>query len=464
VAKEFRSESDALGKIDVPANALWGASTQRALDNFPISDRQMPTAIITSLALIKKAAAETNCELGLLDEELAEAIVEAASEITLGEHLDQFPLDVYQTGSGTSTNMNANEVIANLANLKLGGKVGDYKPVHPNDHVNMGQSSNDVIPSTLHVATVAIIDQFLTPALYELKDELAQKASEFDGIVKIGRTHLMDAMPVRLGQEFGGWARQISRGIEQLEAALPTMLEIAIGGTAVGTGWGTHPDFAKGVCTLLAEWTDQNFAPAKNHFEALQSRSPCVAISGTVKSIATSLIRIADDIRLLASGPRLGLGEITLPALQPGSSMMPGKINPVIPEMITQVGVQVMANDAAVSIAASYGHLELNTQLPVIASNLIESIDILSNAASVFAEKCIAGITANESACNEGVEKSLALATALASKTGYSKAAEIAKKSQESGRTIREVAKEMNIADEEELNKLLDLKKLTEQS
>ena len=462
MAKEFRSESDAIGKIDVPTNALWGASTQRAIGNFPISDRRMPTAFITSLALIKKAAAETNCMLGLLDEKLTHAISESATEITLGEHLNQFPVDVYQTGSGTSTNMNANEVIANLANIKLGGKAGDKKPVHPNDHVNMGQSSNDVIPSTLHVATIAMIDQFLLPSLAELETALSEKAAEFDGIVKIGRTHLMDAMPVRLGQEFGGWARQISRGTEQLKAALPTMLEIAIGGTAVGTGWGTHPKFAKGVCGLLSEWTDQSFTPAKNHFEALESRSPCVAISGAVKAVATSMVRIAEDIRLLASGPRLGFGEITLPALQPGSSMMPGKVNPVIPEMVTQVGVQVIANDTAVSIAATYGHLELNTQLPVIASNLIESIDILSNAATTFADKCITGITANEDACNDGVERSLALATALASKTGYSKAAEIAKKSQESGRTIREVAREMNIADDEELDKLLDLKRLTE--
>ncbi len=460
--KEFRSDSDALGKIDIPANALWGASTQRAINNFPVSDREMPTAFITSLALVKKAAAETNCELGLLDKNLADAIFESAEEITIGEHLEQFPVDVYQTGSGTSTNMNVNEVIANLANIKLGGKLGDKKPVHPNDHVNMGQSSNDVIPSTLHIAAIAMIDQFLFPSLDELQKALSEKAVEFDGIIKIGRTHLMDAMPIRLGQEFSGWASQISGGVEQLKALLPTISKIAIGGTAVGTGWGTHPDFAKGVCDLLSEWTEHDFRPAENYFEALESRSPCVAISGAIKALATSLIRIADDIRLLASGPRLGFGEITLPALQPGSSMMPGKVNPVIPEMVIQVGAQVIANDTAVSIGATYGHLELNTQLPLIASNLLESIDILSNAASLFAKRCIVDIKVNKAACNEGVERSLALATALASKVGYSKAAEIAKRSQESGRTIRDVAKEMEIASDDELDKLLDLRQLTE--
>ena len=460
MAKPFRTETDALGEVAVPADALWGASTQRALVNFPVSGRRFPFSFIRALALTKRAAAEANGDLALLDKRLASAIAQAAAEVADSKHNDQFPLDIFQTGSGTSTNMNANEVIANLANLRLGGKPGKWEPVHPNDHVNKGQSSNDVIPSSLHVAAAEEINGRLIPALNVLQKSLGAKARQFHKIPKIGRTHLMDALPLSLGQEFSGWARQVEKCISYLRGAMPFLLEIAIGGTAVGTGAGTHPKFATAICGRLKDWLNLEFRPAANYFEALASRGPCVQASGALTTCATTLARIADDIRLLASGPRLGLGELVLPTLQPGSSMMPGKVNPVMPEMICQVGSQVIANHTAVTVAALGGHLELNTQLPVMASNLLESIDILSNAATLFSEKCIEGIAANETRCRENIESSLALATTLVPKIGYDKASEVAKEAARTGKNIREIARELKIASDEELHELLDVEKL----
>ena len=456
-----RTEEDALGTVNVPSGALWGASTQRAIDNFPVSTRRFPRPFIRALGLIKKAAAEANEELGLVDKRIASAVMQAAEEVAEGKHDAEFPIDVFQTGSGTSTNMNANEVIARLANIALGGSRTAWDPVHPNDHVNRCQSSNDVIPSAIHVAACMEIDEKLIPALERLERSLAKKASEFDHIIKIGRTHLMDAMPVRLGQEFAGWARQVEKGVERLRRAAPALLEIALGGTAVGTGFGAHPEFAKKACRKLSKWTGLAFACAKNPFESLSSHGPCVEASGAIKATAGTLVRIADDIRLLSSGPRLGLAEIRLPALAPGSSIMPGKVNPVVPEMVVQVGTQVAANDLAVFIAAQGGHLELSTQLPVLASNLLESISILANAASIFAARAVDGIEADEARCQQDVEKSLALATALVPKIGYAEAARIAREAARSGKTIREIALEENVASEQELNDLLEISSMT---
>ena len=458
---DTRIEMDALGEIEIAAEALWGASTQRAIENFPISSRRFPRPFIWALGLIKAKAATANAELGLLPEEQARAIADAATEVAEGGRDAQFPLDIFQTGSGTSTNMNANEVIANLANLALGGSFGEYRPIHPNDHVNRCQSSNDVIPSAIHIAAASEIDRTLIPALEALRSVLAAKAREFDGIVKTGRTHLMDAMPVRLGQEFGGFARQMERGVERLRRTLTPLCEIALGGTAVGTGFGAHPEFASRVCMLLADEIGLDIRPAACPFEALSSRSSCVEASGCVKATATSLARIADDLRLMASGPRLGLGEITLPAVQPGSSIMPGKVNPVIPEMAVQVAMQVIANDTAVSIAAQAGQLELCTTLPLIAANLLESIEILANASRVLADRCVTGIEACEERCSHDIERSLALATALAPKIGYEAAAGIAKEAAASGKTIMEVALEKGIASEDELAHILDTRSLT---
>jgi fumarate hydratase class II len=458
----YRTEKDSLGEISIPSNALWGAQTQRAINNFEISRRRFPRPFIAMLGTIKAFAAEINGELNLLKEEHARAIAEAARKVSCGDYDDQFPLDVFQTGSGTSVNMNANEVIANLANHSLGGSPGAWNPLHPNDHVNLCQSSNDVIPSVVHIAAAIEIDRSLIPALGDLRAALAAKAKAFDGIIKIGRTHLQDAMPIRLGQEFAGYARQIEKCIERLRRMLPSLCELALGGTAVGTGSGAHPNFAGLVCDRLSAELSLDFRPAINPFEALASRAPCVEASGCLTAAAVCLMRIADDIRLLASGPRLGLGELRLPALQPGSSIMPGKINPVIPEMVCQVGSQVIGNNAAVIAAASQGHLQLNTQLPVISANLLESIHILTAAAHAFAERCVVGIEADEARCSFGVENSLALAMALVPKIGYARAAEIAAKASSSGRTIRDVALEMKIADEAELNDILDIWRLTE--
>ncbi len=456
---DYRTEKDALGEIQVPATALWGAATQRAIENFPVSGRRFPHAFIAMLARIKGAAAVVNGELGLLEAGKAQAIAQAAASVVAGEHDDQFPIDIFQTGSGTSTNMNANEVIASLANRELGGTLGTWNPVHPNDDVNLGQSSNDVIPSALHLTAAAEINTNLLPALTELHRALGEKALAFDHIFKTGRTHLMDAMPIRLGQEFGGWARQVERGSERIRRTLPVLFELALGGTAVGTGFGSDAEFAPRVCEILAFETELAFVPSINPFEALQSHSPCVEMSGALTATASSLARIADDVRLLASGPRLGFSELKLPALQPGSSIMPGKVNPVIPEMVVQVATQVMGNDTAVKIGALGGHLELNTQVPVIAANLLDSIHILGNAASLLAERCIADIEADEDRCQESIDMSLALVTALVPQIGYARAAEIAKKAADTEQTIRSAAQ--GVLPDDELDELLDPANLT---
>jgi fumarate hydratase class II len=461
-SKGMRIESDALGEVEVPAEALWGASTQRAIENFPISARRFSRTFIMALASIKAAAAEVNSELGLLDGKYAAAIAGAAKAVAEGEYDVHFPLDVYQTGSGTSINMNSNEVIASLANEALGGRRGTWEPVHPNDHVNRCQSSNDVIPSTIHIAAALKIKGQLMGPLISLRAAFQKKSGEFANIVKIGRTHLQDAMPVRLGQVFAGYARQIEKGIERLERVLPALSEIALGGTAVGTGIGAKPEFAPKVCGRLSSDLGLSLTPAKDYFEALSSRSTLVEVGGMLSAIATSLIRIADDIKLMSSGPRLGLGEITIPAVQPGSSIMPGKVNPVIPEMVYQVGAQVIANETAVSLAAQSGHLELNTGLPLIAANLLESIYILSSAARIFTERCVSGIEAREERCREDIDHSLALATALVPKIGYARAAGIAKEAAASNRSVRDVALEQGIASEAELDELLDVWKMTE--
>ena len=445
-----------MGEVKVPAEALWGAQTERARQNFTVSSRRFDRRFIKALALIKWAAAEANADLKKLDAKLAKVIAAKALEVADGNHDANFPLDIFQTGSGTSTNMNANEVITNLANLELTGKIGSKTPVHPNDHVNMGQSSNDVIPTAIHVGAAVAIDVELLPSLKNLQKALAAKAKEFVDIVKIGRTHLQDATPVTLGQEFSGYASQIEHGIFRVQLALEGLLELAIGGTAVGTGINTDPKFAGKVCALLSKKTGLPFHEAANHFEGQAAKDAAVFASGALKTIAVSLMKIANDLRWLASGPRCGLGEILLPELQPGSSIMPGKVNPVIPEMTTQVAAQVIGNDAVIAIGALSGNFELNVMMPPIAANLLESIEILARASQLLADKCVAGITANTKRCEELTEKSLALVTSLAPVIGYDKAAALAKKATKEGKTIRELLKAEKILPEAKINELLD--------
>ena len=441
---KYRHEKDTMGTVLVPQSAYYGPQTQRAAQNFPIGDLKLPIAFIRALALVKKFAASVNRKLGLLDSKLANAIVTAAQEVIDGKFDDQFVVKVFQTGSGTSTNMNMNEVVACRANEILGGKKSAKSPVHPNDHVNLGQSSNDVIPSVIHIAALVSIRKHLIPSLKVLQKSLTQKAKGFRSIRKIGRTHLQDAVPMLLGQEFSGYARQIQLSIKRIAAAEKTLCELALGGTAVGTGVNTHPDFAAGVIALLREQTQIAFQEA--------ARDAAVETSGVLKTLAVSLVKIANDIRWLASGPRCGLGEINLPALQPGSSIMPGKINPVIPEAVIQVAAQVMGNDTTVMLAGQSGNFELNVMLPVMAYNLIQSIDLLGSAADVFAKNCIDGISANRETCAGYIEKSLALATGLAPKIGYDPAAAVSKKAFKSGKTIREVVLEDKIMSEKDFN------------
>lgn len=449
-----RTEKDALGTIEVPADAYYGAQTQRAFENFPVSGRTFPASIIRALGMIKECGAVVNCRLGLLDEKLARAISKAAREVAEGEWDDQFILDIFQTGSGTSTNMNANEVIAGRANEILTGGKGGKTPVHPNDHVNLGQSSNDVIPTAIHVAAVCAAGDRLLPSLRKLRDELLRKSTEFSGVTKIGRTHLQDAVPISLGREFGGYARQIELGLERVGRASNSLSELALGGTAVGTGINTHPEFAREVIRLVSEKTGYAFREAIDHFEAQAAQDSAVEAGGELKTLAVSLIKIANDIRLLASGPRCGFGEITLPELQPGSSIMPGKVNPVIPEMVIQVATQVIGNDATITLAGQGGYFELNTMLPVIALNLLESIEILASATSLFAEKCIAGITANRERCESLIEQSLMLSTYLVPFLGYDVASEIAREAFATGRTIREVTRGRGGLTEEKLEEI----------
>ena len=452
---ETRVESDSMGEMRVPASAYYGAQTARAVENFPISNLRFSRTFIRALGLVKKHASLVNQSLGLLDAKMAEAIERAAAEVAEGELDSQFVVDIFQTGSGTSTNMNANEVIANRATELLGGKIGG-KLVHPNDHVNRGQSSNDVIPTAIHLAALLDIETQLIPALKELHTALAKKAAEFNEILKIGRTHLQDATPMRLGQELSGYASQVEHGLARVESVKPHLAELALGGTAVGTGLNTHPEFARRVIEGIARETGLALREAPNHFEAQATRDACVEASGALKTIAVSLIKIANDIRWLGSGPRCGLGELKLPATQPGSSIMPGKINPVMSEMLIQVGAQVIGNDATISFSGAFGNFELNAMLPVIAYNLLQSIELLANGSRVFARRCVAGLQADAEKPESNIERSLAMCTALAPVIGYDKAAHIAKVAYETNRTVREVARELSGLDEPTLTRLLN--------
>lgn len=454
---KYRTESDSMGKMKVPSDAYYGAQTARAVENFPVSGRTLPREFVRAMGLVKLAAAETNAELGFLKKNVAKAVARAAREVLEGKLDDHFVVDVFQTGSGTSTNMNANEVIANRAAELLGGKTG----VHPNDHVNMGQSSNDVIPTAMHVSALEAVEKELIPALEYLEKALSAKAKKFDRIVKIGRTHLMDATPVRLGQEFGGYASMIAHGVSRLRAARNDLSELAIGGTAVGTGINTHRSFGKKVAARISDATGVKFREARNHFEAQASKDAVVQTSGALKTVAVSLMKIANDIRWLGSGPRCGFGEILLPAIQPGSSIMPGKVNPVIGESVTQVAAQVIGNDAAITIGGQSGNFELNVMMPMMADNLLESIRLLSRVSRVFVDKCVDGIEASEERCGELIEQSLAMCTSLAPIIGYDAAAAIAKEAYASGSTVREVARKKGVISDEELERVLDPKSMT---
>lgn len=453
----FREEHDAMGVVKVPEKAYYGAQTQRAVENIPIGELKMPREFIQAMARIKAAGAQANRHLGLLDSKLADAISAAAGEVLEGRLDDEFVVGVFQTGSGTSSNMNLNEVIASRANEIITGKKGGRSPVHPNDHVNLCQSSNDVIPSAIHISALLSIRQRLIPALQRLQAVLSAKASEFAGTRKIGRTHLQDAVPMTLGQEFSGYARQMELGIERLAAVEPRLAELALGGTAIGTGVNAHPEFAIQTINRISRDTGIGFRPARNYFEAQAARDAAVETSGVLRTVAVSLVKIANDIRWLGSGPRCGLGEILLPSLQPGSSIMPGKVNPVIPEAVLQVAAQVAGNDLTITIAGQSGNFELNVMMPVLAYNLLQSIDLLAAASQVFADRCVAGLSANREICEAFIEKSLALATGLVPRIGYDRAAAVAKKAYDRGRTIREVLTEEAILSKEEIDKLLNI-------
>jgi fumarate hydratase, class II len=450
-----RTERDSMGELEVPGDALWGAQTQRAVENFPVSGRRMPRGFIRALGLIKQAAAAANARLGLLEPPLADAIGSAAAEVAQGLHDAHFPIDVFQTGSGTSTNMNANEVVAHLAARACG------KAVHPNDHVNMGQSSNDVIPTAIHVSAALAVHGELLPALEHLCEALRAKEREVGNIVKTGRTHLMDAMPVTLGQELSGWRTQIENAHARIEGVEPRLLALAQGGTAVGTGINAHPKFGKAFASALAELTGIAFRPSRNYFESLSSQDAAVELSGQLKVLAVSLLKISNDLRWMNSGPLAGLGEISLPALQPGSSIMPGKVNPVIPEAAAMVAAEVIGNDAAITVAGQSGNFQLNVMLPLIAYNLLESIRLLSNVLRLLADKAIAGFTVNRARIAEALERNPILVTALNPVIGYEKGAAIAKQAYAEGRPIREIAAQMTDLPREELARLLDPAELT---
>ena len=457
----FRIESDSMGEVRVPASAYYGAQTQRAVQNFPISGLRFPREFIRALGLIKGAAAKVNLQLGFISREVAEAISQAAREVAKGKLDEHFSVDIFQTGSGTSTNMNANEVIANRAIELLGGEIGSKSPVHPNDQVNRGQSSNDVIPTAIHLSAAESIKGGLMEVLKKCENELEVKSKQFDAIVKIGRTHLQDATPVRLGQEFSGYARQIALARERIEVALAGLMELAFGGTATGTGLNAPIGFASKVIALLAAETGLPFVEAKDHFAAQGGQDGLVAASAALRGLAVTLTKIGNDIRWLASGPRCGLGELELPPVQPGSSIMPGKVNPVIVESLLQVAVQVMANDWAVAMGGQAGNLELNVMLPVMSYNLLQSVGLLKTVIENFTEKCVKGLGANERRCQELVEQSLALCTPLAVEIGYDKAAQLAHTAYESGKTVREVALEWDILPKDKLAKILDAREMT---
>lgn len=452
-----------MGQMNVPADAYYGAQAARAVENFPISDLRFPRRFIAAMGLIKWAAAEVNAELGLLDDRRKTLIQQAAHEVIDGKLDHQFVVDIFQTGSGTSTNMNTNEVIAGRANEIATGKRGGRDPIHPNDHVNMQQSSNDSIPTAMHIAAALALHQGLAPALEHLENALQQKAGQFDNIVKIGRTHLQDATPIRLGQELSGYQQQMCLGVQRCRKAVTALHELPLGGTAVGTGINSHPEFARKVIQIISHKSGIGFSEAKNHFEAQAAKDAILESAGQIRTIAVSMVKIANDIRWLASGPRCGLGEITLPETQPGSSIMPGKVNPVMSEMVIQVAAQVIGNDAAITFAAAYGsNFELNVMMPVMAYNLLQSIELLAQAARVFADRCISGLEANKQRCESLVEQSLAMCTSLAPVIGYDKAAAIAKESHKTGKTVRQVALEHKVLSEQELRKILDPLRMTQ--
>ncbi len=454
----YRMETDSLGEVRVPADALYGAQTQRAVENFPISGQRFGRGFIQALGLLKKAAALTNEELGHLDADIAGPVVEAAGEVADGKWDQEFVLDIYQTGSGTSTNMNVNEVVAHRAN-QLGDGDGS---VHPNDHVNFGQSSNDVIPSAIHIAARVAIERELIPALTHLRDALAEKAVAFDHVLKSGRTHLMDATPVRLGQQFGGYAHQITKGIERVSRASEELAELALGGTAVGTGINTHPEFAARTIGRVSEELDLDFREAENHFEAQAAKDAAVYAAGALNTVAASFFKIADDVRWLASGPTSGISEILIPAVQPGSSIMPGKVNPVMSEAMMMVAARVMGNHTTVTIAGQRGNFELNVMMPVLAQALLESITLLANVARTFADRCVSGIEANEPRARELLEKNPSIATALNTYIGYDEASRIAKAAAQEGRSVRDVVEERGLLKPEEVDEALDVRAMTE--
>jgi fumarate hydratase class II len=454
--KAYRIEKDSMGELQVPEDALWGAQTQRAVDNFPISGLAMPRQFIAALGLVKWAAAGANSELGLIKSDLAVAIQKAALCVADGKHDEQFPIDVFQTGSGTSSNMNANEVISHLATEGLGADV------HPNDHVNMSQSSNDVIPTCVHVSAAIAIQEKLIPALQHLAKTLEEKADETRDVVKTGRTHLMDAMPVTIGQELDGWRSQINHAIERLNDTMKRLVQLAQGGTAVGTGINAHPRFGAKVAVLLSEHTGVPFTSAESKFEGLSSQDAAVETSGQLRVLAVSLTKISNDLRWMNSGPLAGIGEIELPALQPGSSIMPGKVNPVIPEAVAMVCAQVVGNDATIAMAGQSGNFQLNVMLPVVAYNLLQSIELLANASTCLADKAIAGFTVNTDNINRALDRNPILVTALNPVIGYEKGAAVAKAAYKQGRPVKDVAREMTDLTDEELDRLLDPAALTE--
>jgi len=459
--EKYRTEEDSLGKVRVPEAAYWGAQTQRAIENFPPGSLTTSVDLVRSIGMIKWAAALANKETGRLGKEICQAVVAAAREVMDGKLDAHFVVGIFQTGSGTSSNMNANEVIANRANEMLGHGRGRKHPVHPNDHVNLGQSSNDVFPSAIHITAVEMIETRLEPALQTLRDEFLDKASEFDEVVKTGRTHLQDAAPVRLGQEFAGYAAMLGHGMKRVRAAMDALYELALGGTAVGTGIGASRSFVEHVITQINRQTGRVFHEAENHFAAQGARGALVEMSGALKTLAVDLTKIANDIRWLGSGPRAGIGELILPAVQPGSSIMPGKVNPVLPEIVIQVGAQVIGNDSIISIGGQGGNFELNTMMPVMAHALFQSISLLSAAARLFSEKCVSGLRADARRCLEMVERSLSLATALVPHIGYDLAAEIAQEAGESNQTIREVVIRRGLLGGCDLDDILDPEKMT---
>ena len=459
--EEYRLERDTMGEVKVPSSAYYGAETQRAFQNFPISGLRLPKEFIRAMALIKLSAARANMQLGDLDPKKGEAIVSAAKEIMEGSLYDQFVVDVFQTGSGTSSNMNMNEVLANRAIELLGGKRGDKSIIHPNDQVNMSQSTNDVFPSAIHVSAAEGIARRLIPSLRVLAEALKRKAAEFEDVVKAGRTHLQDAVPVTLGQEFSGYASMILHGIKRAEQARDILMELPLGGTATGTGLNARPKYAETAITEINRLTGLSFRKADNTFEAMQSKDATVEASGLLKTIATSLMKISNDLRLLNSGPRTALGEIDLPAMEPGSSIMPGKVNPVIPEALGLVAAQVYGNDTAIGICGSLGQLELNVMMPVIAYDLLQSIEILANGSRILGEKCVAGITADKKRCMDYAERTLMMVTRLTPKIGYDNAAKITKKAMAENKSLRQVVLEEGILPKDKLDDVLDLKKMT---